>query len=269
MIKVDKNKEDVHIPENMPVVPVRNTVFFPHQFIPLAIGRQKSIKLIEHALKEDSVIGVVAQKDGTVDEPNADELYKVGTVARILKVIDLPDGSKSAFIQGITRMITKDFTQSDPFFKADIEVIQDVYPEDDLEIDAFATNLKNLFQKASELAPEITTEHQAMISNISEPGIVADVVIAFSNVSVQEKQDVLEIFSVEKRLNKSTYIFNKYLQTLELSKKIQNEVQDEISRGQREMYLRQQLKAIQKELGEYDDTSETENGKSQSSGRGQ
>lgn len=256
MIKIEQNSEEIQIPNILPIIPVRNTVFFPHQFIPLAIGRQKSIKLIESALKENSLIGVIAQKDGTVEDPDPENLFTVGTVARILKVIDLPDGSKSAFIQGISRFVVDDYTQTQPFFKAQIKTIEDIYPEVSVRIEAFATNLKNLFQKASDLAPEITTEHQAMISNIHEPGIIADIVIAFSNVSVAEKQQILEIFEVEDRLKKSTYIFNKYLQTLELGKKIQSEVQDEISKSQREMYLRQQLKAIQKELGEYDETSD-------------
>jgi ATP-dependent Lon protease len=256
MIKIDRNQEEIAIPESIPVIPVRNTVFFPHQFIPLAIGRSKSIKLVEDAVKGNGLIGVIAQKDGTVDDPKWTDLYKVGTIARILKIIDLPDGSKSAFIQGITRFTAITYIQTDPYFIATNEVKEDIYPKDRLRIEAFAANLKNIFQQASELAPEITTEHQAMISNIQEPGIVADMIIAFSNIAVSEKQDILEIFEVEDRLKRSTFIFNKYLQTLELGKKIQNEVQDEISRGQREMYLRQQLKAIQKELGEYDETSD-------------
>lgn len=256
MIKIDKDKDAISIPETLPVIPVRNTVFFPHQFIPLAIGRPKSIKLVESAVRGDNLIGVVAQKDGSIDDPSPDDLYPVGTIARILKIIDLPDGSKSAFIQGITRFRMDKFLQTDPFFMTEVQVINDIQPKDPIKVEAFATNLKNLFQQASDLAPEITTEHQAMISNIQEPGIVADIVIAFSNISVAEKQEILELFDIKERLNKSTYIFNKYLQTLELGKKIQTEVQDEISRGQREMYLRQQLKAIQKELGEYDETSD-------------
>ncbi|NOX36948.1 MAG: endopeptidase La [Calditrichaeota bacterium] len=252
----NRNLEEIHIPEVLPVIPVRNTVFFPHQFIPLAIGRPKSLRLIEYALKENTLIGVIAQKEGSIDDPTPEDLYTVGTVARILKVIDLPDGSKSAFIQGISRFRVKKFVQTEPFFEAEIEVISETYPEDDLKIEALATNLKNLFQKASDLAPEITTEHQAMISNLREPAVVGDLVIAFTNLPVDEKQEILEIFDVEKRLEKVTYVFNRYLQTLELGKKIQSEVQDEISRSQREMYLRQQLKAIQKELGEYEETSD-------------
>jgi ATP-dependent Lon protease len=256
MIKIDKNKEAINIPESIPVIPVRNTVFFPHQFIPLAIGRQKSIKLVDDAIKGNNIIGVIAQRDGALDDPNPADMYKIGTIARILKVIDLPDGSKSAFIQGISRFEVNSYIQTNPYFIAICGIKEDIFPKDPLRIEAFSANLKNLFQQASELAPEITNEHQAMIANVQDPGIVADVVIAFSNIPVHEKQEILEIFDVEERLKRATYSFNKYLQTLELGKKIQNEVQDEISKSQREMYLRQQLKAIQKELGEFDETSD-------------
>ncbi len=248
--------EAINVPESIPIIPVRNTVFFPHQFIPLAIGRQKSVKLVDDAMKSSSIIGVVAQKDGTIDDPSPAELHKIGTIARILKVIDLPDGSKSAFIQGISRFRVLNYIQTDPYFIATREILEDAPPKDPQRVEAFSTNLKNLFQQASELAPEITNEHQAMIANVQDPGIVADAVIAFSNIPVVEKQEIIEIIDIEERLNRATYLFNKYLQTLELGKKIQNEVQDEISRSQREMYLRQQLKAIQKELGDYDETSD-------------
>ncbi|RMF57742.1 MAG: endopeptidase La [Calditrichaeota bacterium] len=256
MTKINENINNIEIPDELPVITVRNTVFFPHQFIPLAIGRPKSLRLIEYALREDSLVGVLTQKDGTIDEPTGDELYHIGTVARVLKVIDLPDGSKSAFIQGIARFRVKKFIQDDPFFMAEIEVLKDKESENDLKVAALATNLKNLFQRASDLAPEITTEHQAMIANLHEPGTIADLITAFSNIQIEHKQEVLEILDVEKRLERVTYLFNQYLQTLELGKKIQSEVQDEINRGQREMYLRQQLKAIQKELGEYDESSD-------------
>lgn len=251
-----KNIGSIEIPDVVPVVSIRNTVFFPHQFIPLAIGRPKSLRLVEHAIREDSVIGVLSQKDGSLDDPNSGDLFQVGTIARILKVIDLPDGSKSAFIQGISRFEVINFLGSDPFFTARIRKLDDTSPKDELKINALSTNLKNLFHKAADLAPEVTTEHQSMISNLHDPGIVCDLIIAFTNIQVDEKQQVLEILNIEERLNHTTYIFNRYLQALELGKKIQTEVQDEISKSQREMYLRQQLKAIQKELGEYDDVSD-------------
>lgn len=252
----EKNIDKIKTSKNLPIIPVRNTVFFPNQFIPLAVGRPKSLKLITNALKEDSLIGVIAQKDGKIDQPTPDQLFQIGTTAKILKVIDLPDGSKSAFIQGVSRFAVKNFIQTDPFFVTTFDLLDEIYPKDDTEILALATNLKNLFQKASDLAPEITNEHQAMMANLHEPGIIADLAIAFPNIPIEEKQEILEILDVEKRLKRVTYLFNKYLQTLELGKKIQTDVQDEINKSQREMYLRQQLKAIQKELGEFDDVSD-------------
>lgn len=256
MSNEERQAEEMNLTRNLPIMPVRNTVFFPNQFIPLAVGRPKSLKLIETALREDSLIGVIAQKDGKVDHPKPNELYTVGTTAKILKVIDLPDGSKSAFIQGITRFKIKNFIQTDPFFVVSFDLLDETYPEEDLQSTALSTNLKNLFQRAADLAPEITNEHQAMMANLHEPAIIADLAIAFPNIPIEDKQEVLEILDVEKRLKRVTYLFNKYLQTLELGKKIQTDVQDEINKGQREMYLRQQLKAIQKELGEFDDVSD-------------
>ena len=256
MTAIQNNLSNIEVPQEVPIISVRNTVFFPHQFIPLAVGRPKSLRLIEHSLKEETVIGVLAQKDGSIDDPSHEDLYQVGTIARVLKVIDLPDGSKSAFIQGVSRFKVKKFTQKTPFFMAEIEQLEDALSDDELKSQALSTNLKNLFQRASDLAPEITSEHQAMVSNLHDPSIICDLIVAFSNVQVDQKQEILEILDVQKRLNRATYIFNHYLQALELGKKIQSEVQDEISKGQREMYLRQQLKAIQKELGEYDDGSD-------------
>jgi len=115
---MEKKEFELEIPERIPIIPVRNTVFFPHQFIPLAIGRPKSLRLIEHALRENTLIGVVAQLEGAIDDPKPEDLYTIGTIAKILKVIDLPDGSKSAFIQGISRFKIKEFVQTEPFFMA-------------------------------------------------------------------------------------------------------------------------------------------------------
>lgn len=251
-----KNLEDLVIPGELGIITVRNTVFFPHQFVPLAVGRPKSLRLIEHAVRNNELVGVLTQKDGSVDDPAPEDLFKIGTVARVLKVIDLPDGSKSAFIQGICRFELQEVLAVEPYIKGKIALAPQVDSPDQLKVHALATNLKNLFQKAADLAPEITSEHQTMISNLHEPGIIADLIIAFANIQLEKKQEILEIQDVAKRLNRATYMFNQYLQTLELGKKIQSEVQDEISKGQREMYLRQQLKAIQKELGEYDDASD-------------
>lgn len=246
------------IPDNLPILPVRNTIFFPHQFIPLSIGREKSIRVLNEALSRGKYLGIIAQKDGTIDDPTADDLYTVGTVAKILKIIDLPDGSKSAFIQGLHRFRIQEFIQEDPYFEASVEFLSDYMPEnvDEIEINAYVNNLRNLYQRAAEIASEISSEHLGIIENLKEPAVIADMVVAYTNISNEEKQSLLEITNVYERLKKSHYLLNKYVQTLELGKKIQSEIQDEISKSQREMYLRQQMKAIQKELGELEDHSD-------------
>ncbi len=248
----------ITIPSEIAILPVRNTVFFPNQFLPLSIGREKSLNLLKDAVNFQEPIGIIAQKDGTVDDPNDMDMYKYGTVARILKVIDLPDGSKSAFIQGISRFRLKGFIQHEPYFKGKIEILEDFLPEDvdEIRIDAYMSNIRKLFQKAANLASEISTEHLGIVENFKESGVVADMVIAYSQIPIEEKQEVLEIINVADRLKKSLYFLSKYVETLELGKKIQNEIQDEMSKSQREMYLRHQLKAIQKELGELEDLSD-------------
>jgi ATP-dependent Lon protease len=253
-----KEMQEIYIPDTLPVLPVRNTIFFPNQFIPLSIGRTKSLKLLDYAVQNKEVIGIVAQKDGTVDDPTVNDIYQIGTIAKILKVIDLPDGSKSAFIQGLERFRIVELIEDEPFFQARIEILSDYMPEDvdEVEINAYVNNLRTLYQKAAEIASEINSEHLGIIENLKEPGVIADMVVAYTNIPNEEKQQLLEISNIFERLKKSHYLLNKYVQTLELGKKIQNEIQDEISKSQREMYLRQQLKAIQKELGELEDVSD-------------
>ncbi len=253
-----KEMQEIYIPDTLPVLPVRNTIFFPNQFIPLSIGRTKSLKLLDYAVQNKEVIGIVAQKDGTVDDPTVNDIYQIGTIAKILKVIDLPDGSKSAFIQGLERFRIVEMIEDEPFFQARIEILSDYMPEDvdEVEINAYVNNLRTLYQKAAEIASEINSEHLGIIENLKEPGVIADMVVAYTNIPNEEKQQLLEISNIFERLKKSHYLLNKYVQTLELGKKIQNEIQDEISKSQREMYLRQQLKAIQKELGELEDVSD-------------
>ncbi|GAB4180961.1 MAG: endopeptidase La [Calditrichia bacterium] len=250
--------KEFEIPVEMPILPVRNTIFFPNQFIPISVGRSRSLKVLEHTLQENKLLGIVAQRDGTIDEPGEADLYRIGTVAKVLKVIDLPDGSKSAFIQGIKRFRMVELTSEEPFFLAKIEVLEDEIPEnvDEVELYAYVNNLRQLYQKAAEYASEISSEHLGIIENLKEPGIVADMVVAYTNIPNEDKQQLLEQVNVLDRLKKSHFLLNKYVQTLELGKKIQSEIQDEISKSQREMYLRQQLKAIQKELGEMDDVSD-------------
>ncbi len=250
MTKEKKTKRN-QIPDLLPIIPLRNTVLFPQQIMPLSIGRDKTLKLVSEHSDVNRLIGVVAQKESGVENPTQKEMYEYGVAATIMRVFDMPDGSKSVIVQGVQRIKLIQFTQEDPYWIAKVEELVDVPPAaGDLEIDALVINIKNIFQKMSGLAPYISAEQTSMILNIQQPGRVADMAISALNISTDEKQEILQILDIKKRLEKAHLILNKVLQTLELGNKIQTDVQDEISKTQREYYLREQLKAIQRELGE-------------------
>jgi ATP-dependent Lon protease len=243
---------ELNIPQVLPLLPLRNTVIFPQQILPLSIGRDKSVRLIEDAMRSNKLIFVVAQKDGRVDDPEPEDLYRWGTIAIIMKIFRMPDGTQSAMVQGLSRARVLDFTETDPYIKVAVQP----YPEgrvEGLDIEAMVGNLRSLFQKAVELAPYLTAEHAMHVLNTETPARLADVIMWNLNVTMPEKQEVLEQTEVRKRLERVNYYLNKELQILELGSKIQSEVQGEISKNQREYYLREQMKAIRKELGEEED----------------
>jgi ATP-dependent Lon protease len=253
-LKGEKMAEKVkhYIPEILPIMPLRNSVLFPHQVMPITVGRESSLKLVQDSVAGDRIIGIVPQKDATVDIPKKDDLYNWGTAATILKIFDLPDGSKNVVVQGLYRVRVITHIQSEPFIRAAVEKVEDA-PGDDIRSSALASNIHNLFMKVVELSPYLTPEHAAMLSNIQDPGRLVDTVFSLLNISTAEKEEILETASIKDRLEKATVILNKLIQTLELSNKIQSEVQGEINKNQREYYLREQMKAIQKELGELSD----------------
>ena len=241
----------VRIPEALPVVPLRNAVFFPRQVMPLAIGREATLKAVEEAASDSaSTIVILAQKDPSVDAPAPSDVYGVGTVGRILKTFTLPDGSKSILVQGLHRSRVLSFLQETPHLRAVVQQIEDEQMSEDLESDALAATTKSVFRRAVELSSDLTVEQFNLVQNMQDLGGLADVVASLINVSVAEKQEVLEIAGVLKRLEKAHYLLTKLVQQLELGNKIQSEVQDEINKSQREYYLREQMRAIQKELGE-------------------
>jgi len=243
---------ELTIPQVLPLLPLRNTVIFPQQILPLTIGRDKSVRLIEDAMRTNKLIFVVAQKDARIDDPKPEDLYRWGTIAIIMKIFKMPDGTQSAMVQGLSRARILDFTEQEPFIKVAVQAQPDGRVEG-IDIEAMVVNLRSLFQKAVELAPYLTAEHAMYVMNTESPGRVADVIIQNLNVQMTDKQEVLEQTDTRKRLERVTYFLNKELQILELGSKIQSEVQGEISKNQREYYLREQLKAIRKELGEEED----------------
>lgn len=250
---IDKDdRVNFEIPQVLPILPLRNTVVFPQQIIPISVGREKSIKLIEEALSDNKLITLVAQRDGKVEDPRPEDLFRWGTVTSVMKVFKMPDGTQSVMVQGLSRAQVLDYTQIDPFFKALVQP-QPEKKVAGVSIEALIGNIRSLFEKIVGRASYLTPEHVILIANTEDPGRLADVIIWNLTISTAEKQSVLELIDIKDRLEKLNYILTKELQILELGSKIQTEVQGEINKTQREYYLREQLKAIQKELGEEDE----------------
>ena len=249
-IKKDLNEDLLEENETYPVMPLRNTVLFPQQVIPIYIGRNKSLKLINELPSNSKHIVVVAQEDGSIEDPNPDEMYSFGTLAVVLKVFDMPDNSKSAIVQGIDRVKILDFKEKDPYYRAVVQRMSDTGSADDIELDAMANNLRQVFSELIQVAPNLSEEHTGMLSNIQKPARLADRAVSLLTVSNPEKQDVLEELDIKSRVEKSIKILTKEIQRIKLGEEIQTEVHDEIAKSQREYYLREQMKAIKRELGE-------------------
>ena len=239
-----------------PVMPLKNTVLFPQQVIPIYVGREKSLKLIEDLPEENKYLIVVAQQDGSIEDPKEEDLYSYGTLALVLKTFDMPDNSKSAIVQGVDRVKILKFESNDSYFLADIERIPEPLNTPDLEIEALAKKLKNSFTELIKISPNLNEEHAGMLSNINRPSRLADRATSLLSVSNSEKQEILEELDIKKRVKNAISLLQKEIQRIKLGEEIQSEVQDEISKTQREYYLREQMKAIQKELGEDTQTVE-------------
>lgn len=251
----EKGKDDrVLIPDELPILPLRGTVLYPDLILPIMVGRKKSVKLIDDAMDSDRIIGVITQKKSEIEDPKESDLYTVGVAALILRMIRELDGSQRVIVQGISRIRVREYVQREPYFKVRSEVIDENIVHG-VEIEALMMNLKNLFQRAVELAPYLTSELGTMVSNIKSPSILADLIASNLNISTSEKQGILETFDIRERLTKVHLFLNKEVQVLELGNKIQSQVKEDMDRTQREYYLREQLKAIKKELGELDEHS--------------
>ena len=256
--RFDKELESTPVADDhdYPVMPLRNTVLFPQQVIPIYIGREKSLKLIDDLGPGDKHIVVVAQEDGSIEDPKPENLYAYGTLGVVLKVFDMPDNSKSAIVQGVERVKLLSFGEAEPYYTAVVERIKDNPVNDDLELDALAKNLRDTFTELIQVAPNLTEEHSGMLSNIQNPSRLADRAVSLLTVPNQEKQEVLEELEVKKRVEKTITLLTREIQRIKLGEEIQTEVHDEISKTQREYYLREQMKAIKRELGEDEETVE-------------
>ncbi|MCX8022513.1 MAG: endopeptidase La [Syntrophorhabdaceae bacterium] len=245
-------KERIFYPTEIPILPLRGTVAYPDLIMPLIVGREKSVKLVDEAMNRDKMIGILTQKNPDIEDPDVDDLYTVGTIATIMKMVKMVDGSQRIVVQGLCRFKLIEFVEKEPHLKARILPIFEEYQKD-IEIDAMYLNLKNLFKKAVDMAPYLSAELAQIASKIDNPGNMADLIASTINISVSEKQEILEKIDLKERLKKITIFLNREIETLELSSRIQTHVKEGIDKTQREYYLREQLKAIQKELGETED----------------
>jgi ATP-dependent Lon protease len=235
------------------VLPLRNSVMFPASIVPINVGREKSVKVIEEiAGTSDQMIAVFSQIKPEIEDPSWDDLYHVGTASRILKVVKLGDGNYSVVLQGVHRIRFKDNIPHDKYLCARVEHLIPE-PVGDLEIDALATNLRETARQLISLLPNLPREAAGVLDHVTEPGTLADLVSSNLTVPVEEKQKVIEAIEIEPRLRACLRLLTKQLEMLKVKKEISSMVQEEMGRSQREYFLRQQLKAIKDELGEGDD----------------
>lgn len=247
--------EPVTVPTQLPILPLRDTVLFPNSFMPLAVARESSIRLIDRAVADNVPVGVFTQRDASVEEPTESDLYPVGTLTHIHKMFKLADGSLRLIVQGLTRVTLDRIVEVHPFIVAEVHAAdENVRDEDQLEVDALQRNIKNNFQQVVSLSPLLSDDLQSLAANISEPGKLADFIASsLTTIPTATKQDVLETLDIRQRMVDLNKILINELEVLELGSKIQSQVQSEVGKNQREYLLREQLKAIQKELGETDD----------------
>lgn len=252
-----KDEKEIEIPDTLPVLPIRDIVVFPYMILPLFVGREMSIRSIDHALNSNRMIMLLTQKDLNIENPTPEDLYTVGTVGIIMRMLKLPDGRVKILVQGLTKARVLSFTQTEPMFIAAIERIPDQKIEEiSIEIEALIRTVKEQLDKAVSLGKAILPDIMVVVENLSDPGRLADLVASNLGLKTEQAQEILEIEAPVKRLKKVSEILSREVELLLVQQKIQTEARGEIDRTQREYFLREQLKAIQKELGEIDERTE-------------
>jgi ATP-dependent Lon protease len=253
--EMSANDRPIAIPDEIPILPLRDTVLFPNSFMPLAVARESSVRLIDEAISGGKLIGVFTQRDAAIEEPQQNDLYDVGTASHIHKMFKLPDGSLRLIVQGLERLQLQEVTSTRPYLRGRVTPAVEAMKEADrLEIDALLRNIKTSFQQVVSLSPLLSDDLQTLASNITDAGRLADFIASsLTTITTSVKQEVLATLDVRARMDALNRILIKELEVLELGSKIQSQVQSEVGKNQREYFLREQMKAIQKELGEGDD----------------
>jgi ATP-dependent Lon protease len=244
----------------LPILPVRDTVLFPNAILPLTVGRDSSLKLISDLKEDEKFVGVISQRDPRVDNPQPVDLFQIGTVAFVHKIIKLPSQSLFIFVEGLQRIAIEEVIQVEPFLRARVKPLQDLAPSGkEADFDALVRSVTTMFQQVVQLSPTLSDDLQTVVMNIDDPGRLADFIAAnLPSLSSTEKQELLESLDLKMRLERLNRQLAREVEVLQLRSKIQSDVQDQVTQSQREYYLREQLKAIQKELGEADEQQEVE-----------
>jgi ATP-dependent Lon protease len=246
--------KQIQIPSHLAILPVRDTVLFPGAVLPLTVGRESSLALLNALQGEEKVLGVVAQLDARIEDPSGSDLHSVGTAAKVHKTVRMPNGNVVVFLEGLKRIRLTEFVSFKPYLQARVELQPDLYGPSDAELQALHRNAQELFRNVVSRSPQLSDDLQQVVLNIEDAGKLADFIAGtLPQLSTLLRQELLETASVKVRLETLIRELSKELEVLELRSKIQEQVQEQVSQNQREYLLREQMKAIQKELGEYDD----------------
>ena len=248
--------DGIDIPDEISLLPLRNTVLFPGVVLPITVGRDKSIRAVNDAYKTDKLIGVTAQKDSSIEDPEIKDLENVGTIAKIIKLIKMPDGGTTVIIQGKSRFCMESIVSEDPYFRAKIKSLLDEEPPKDADFEAYVANIKEMAAEIIQLSPNIPSEASIILRNIESPSFLIHFVSGNLNTDIKDKQRLLELNNIRERANLLMELLQKELQFAELKNKVTNKTKTEIDKQQRDYFLQQQLKSIKEELG--GDTNERE-----------
>ena len=256
-MKKDLEKEILNLPETLPLIPVRDVVVFPYMVLPLFITREKSIKSLEEALSKDRLVFLVAQKNLSEEDPSPKDLYRVGTVALIMRMLKLPDGKIKVLVQGLSKASMKEVLRTKPHLHVRVQIVKDPFvTEITLETEALMRNIREQLERIVSYGKLVSPDLMFILDSVDDPGRLADLVASNLDLTVEKAQEILEIFDPIHRLKALNEVLGKEVQVLTMQAKIQSQAKDEISKSQREYFLREQMRAIRSELGEVDERTE-------------
>ena len=248
----ESDQEDINsivVPEEIALLPLRNTVLFPGVVLPITVGRDKSINAVNEAYRGDKLVGVIAQKDSNIEDPEVTDLEKIGTVAKIVKLIKMPDGGTTIIIQGKSRFRVESIVAEDPYFKAKISKLDEEESPKDEDFNAYVANIKDLAADIVQLSPNIPAEASIILRNIENPAFLIHFVSSNLNTDIKDKQRLLELNQIRQRADLLMQLLQKELQFVELKNKVTSKTRTELDKQQRDYFLQQQLKSIKDELG--------------------